>query len=80
MRESRLSGSVEGVMSNRDPYSDWADFTSGCKLLTVFIRYLRKAFTTKGTKIREGRSTALLFMLNPLRQFCSRDCILFTGS
>jgi hypothetical protein len=22
MRENRLSGSVEGVMSNRDPYSD----------------------------------------------------------
>ncbi len=23
MRESRSSGSVEGVMSNCDPYSDW---------------------------------------------------------
>jgi hypothetical protein len=23
MREIRSSGSVEGVMSNRDPYSDW---------------------------------------------------------
>src|ERR1700674_3980074 len=23
MRESRSSGSVEGVMRNRDPYSDW---------------------------------------------------------
>jgi len=23
MRETRSSGSVEGVMSNRDPYSDW---------------------------------------------------------
>jgi len=24
MRESRSSGSVEGVMSNRDPYSDFS--------------------------------------------------------
>ena len=23
MREIRLSGSVEGVVSNHDPYSDW---------------------------------------------------------
>ena len=23
MRETRLSGSVEGVVSNHDPYSDW---------------------------------------------------------
>jgi hypothetical protein len=29
MRETRPSGSVEGVMSNRDPYSD---FTLGLKL------------------------------------------------
>ena len=26
MRETRPSGSVEGVMSNRDPYSDFAYF------------------------------------------------------
>jgi len=25
MRESRLSGSVEGVMSNHDPYSDFSE-------------------------------------------------------
>src|SRR6266566_3184668 len=26
MRETRLSGSVEGVVSNHDPYSDWTSF------------------------------------------------------
>ncbi len=26
MRETRLSGSVEGVVSNHDPYSDWKVF------------------------------------------------------
>jgi hypothetical protein len=26
MRETRSSGSVEGVMSNRDPYSDFANY------------------------------------------------------
>ena len=29
MRESRSSGSVEGVMSNRDPYSDFVAVEAG---------------------------------------------------
>jgi hypothetical protein len=29
MREIRSSGSVEGVMSNRDPYSDWLTSFNG---------------------------------------------------
>ncbi len=32
MRENRSSGSVEGVTSNRDPYSDCADFSSRTKV------------------------------------------------
>jgi hypothetical protein len=35
MRESRSSGSVEGVMSNRDPYSDQNQF---------FLRETRDGF------------------------------------
>jgi len=33
MRETRSSGSVEGVMSNRDPYSDFSDH----QLVRIFI-------------------------------------------
>jgi hypothetical protein len=29
MRENRSSGSVEGVMSNRDPYSDYGQNNEG---------------------------------------------------
>jgi hypothetical protein len=29
MRENRSSGSVEGVMSNRDPYSDFMEEEDG---------------------------------------------------
>jgi hypothetical protein len=34
MRSCRLSGSVEGVVSNHDPYSDW----DGAKLLSFESR------------------------------------------
>ena len=30
MRETRSSGSVEGVMSNRDPYSDFRQIQHSC--------------------------------------------------
>ena len=32
MRETRSSGSVEGVMSNRDPYSDYWNLALKCFL------------------------------------------------
>ena len=41
MRESRLSGSVEGVVSNHDPYSDYSSF--GILLLIVSVFDARTA-------------------------------------
>jgi hypothetical protein len=37
MRETRSSGSVEGVMSNRDPYSDCSSYV--VRLPTVWNRF-----------------------------------------
>ena len=36
MRESRLSGSVEGVMSNHDPYSDSPSLLVGFSTTKVY--------------------------------------------
>jgi hypothetical protein len=36
MRESRLSGSVEGVMSNHDPYSDSPSLLVGFSTTRVY--------------------------------------------
>jgi hypothetical protein len=36
MRESRLSGSVEGVMSNHDPYSDSPSLLVGFATTKVY--------------------------------------------
>ena len=36
MRESRLSGSVEGVMSNHDSYSDSSELACGRQALVVY--------------------------------------------
>jgi hypothetical protein len=41
MRESRLSGSVEGVMRNRDPYSDCIDVHIG--FLSGVLRLMLRA-------------------------------------
>jgi hypothetical protein len=40
MRQSRLSGSVEGVMGNHDSYSDFQQF---CRNVSVFASYLPRA-------------------------------------
>ena len=51
MRESRLSGSVEGVVSNHDPYSDPI---GGCDFpfLRVFVGYL---LTISRSQLPENR-------------------------
>jgi hypothetical protein len=45
MREIRSSGSVEGVLSNRDPYSDWSStrfFQSSNWMFCSTVRLARK--------------------------------------
>jgi len=44
MRETRSSGSVEGVMSNRDPYSDYEVRGSGRVFLFSFSWTLMAPF------------------------------------
>ena len=55
MRETRPSGSVEGVMSNRDPYSDLSLLLqgSGAKLIRVlsFVLPLRISLYADKTSI-----------------------------
>jgi hypothetical protein len=41
MRETRSSGSVEGVMSNRDPYSDYEEPTLRRKFGADYEQYCR---------------------------------------
>jgi hypothetical protein len=56
MREIRASGSVEEVMSNRDPYSDFVS-----ALLPRFIRTARRAKNNRNTcpKISSSASNAI---------------------
>src|ERR1700730_18907466 len=51
MRETRSSGSVEGVMSNRDPYSDWPAMRKwSCCLCSLMRESSSKTVTTRFLK------------------------------
>jgi len=59
MREIRSSGSVEGVMSNRDPYSDFFVFKSARKLWTVrFLMILPVCQAFRTSALSEPHSKA----------------------
>jgi hypothetical protein len=49
MRETRSSGSVEGVMSNLDPYSDYsAAFVQSCAGWEMNLRLVVKFVNIRG--------------------------------
>src|SRR6267143_5778561 len=86
MRESRLSGSVEGVMSDHDSYSDCMPIP--VEVVGIIVasscQYLRKKF------IHSIGTTSLGRLANPCVPFCprwswvvnspARIAALFTGS
>jgi hypothetical protein len=58
MRESRSSGSVEGVMSNRDPYSDYACWAwADVGIVTAINPAMDAAVATRLRKLRAFHSS-----------------------
>jgi hypothetical protein len=55
MRETRSSGSVEGVMRNRDPYSDYFDcLTISSSITTLDVKHLWRALAGRANLLAKG--------------------------